>query len=369
MYGFLISQDDIAHSGIIPWIPQRWAKLLGEPVEDVLAWLKELEETRYVITDEEVGELLVRSLIRRDDIWKQPNVFKAAAASAKNSKSPRIKAALYTEIKRLTLTGTNRETHALREDLLSHLEPFANPSPNPPEGFPRGSGDRSARDSGTPGEPLATPSGRDVPEPVGHGSVDNSARSGEPAGQNPSRTLSEPLANPSAGVTGKGIGDGYGPVPLGAIPHSPTPSPAPRPEPTRPLWPAAVPDVPAEEEGDSPGDEPQDVTVLVAEVRQLRQDWSTQSIRRVLADPSVRERPWPLVRRAMLRIAADPVSQHPGRLAHDGGWWHDSDGQRTGPRHEPLPAEVLHKFEPGSRSDCCAECQLPRGNRRHLEAS
>ena len=134
MYGFLISQDDLAHSGIIPWIPQRWAKLLGEPVEDVLAWLKELEETRYVITDDEVGELLVRSLIRRDDIWKQPNVFKAAAASAKNSKSPRIKAALYHEVHRLSLVGTNRETHALRDELLSHLEPFAYPSRGVSEG-------------------------------------------------------------------------------------------------------------------------------------------------------------------------------------------------------------------------------------------
>ena len=82
----------------------------------------------------------MRSLIRRDDIWKQPNVFKAAAASAKASKSPQIKAALYHEIRRLTLVGTGRETHAIRDELLSHLEPFANRSPNPPEGFPRGNG-------------------------------------------------------------------------------------------------------------------------------------------------------------------------------------------------------------------------------------
>ena len=44
MYGFLISQDDIEHSGIIPFRPPRWAQELGEPAEDVIAWLKELDE-------------------------------------------------------------------------------------------------------------------------------------------------------------------------------------------------------------------------------------------------------------------------------------------------------------------------------------
>ena len=255
-YAFLISQDDIEHSGIIPFRPPRWARELGEPAEDVLAWLKELDEMRYVVTDEEEGELLVRSLIRRDDIWKQPNVFKAAAASAKASKSPRIKAALYHEIRRLGLVGTGRETHAIRDELLSHLEPFANPSPNPPEGFPKGKGDHSGGDNGSPGEPSWRAPRESAGGADSDASVDNLARSDESAGRNHSGTLTEPLANHSAGATGKG--EGYGPVLRGAIPHSPTPFPVAGREPTRPLWPVAVPDA-----TDSP-DPPRDLAALIA---------------------------------------------------------------------------------------------------------
>ena len=312
-YAFLISQDDIEHSGIIPFRPPRWARELGEPAEDVLAWLKELDEMRYVVTDEEEGELLVRSLIRRDDIWKQPNVFKAAAASAKASKSPRIKAALYHEIRRLGLVGTGRETHAIRDELLSHLEPFANPSPNPPEGFPKGKGDHSGGDNGSPGEPSWRAPRESAGGADSDASVDNLARSDESAGRNHSGTLTEPLANHSAGATGKG--EGYGPVLRGAIPHSPTPSPVAGREPTRPLWPVAVPDA-----TDSP-DPPRDLAALIAAVRAIRPDWASRSIRRALAADSVAERPWPLVARAMLAVARDPESKQPGRIAGDGPWW------------------------------------------------
>jgi hypothetical protein len=329
MYGFLISQDDIEHSGIIGWRPARWARELGEPIEDVTAWCKELDQGRYVIIDEEAVELLVRSLIRRDDIWKQPNVFKAAASSAKASKSAPVKAALYYEIRRLTLVGTGRETHAIRDELLSHLEPFANHSPNPPEGFPKGSGDHSGGDTGSLAEPSGNGSG-----PV---SVDNSGRSDESAGQNPSGMVREPLANHSAGPTGKG--EGYGPVLVGANPHSPTPSPAGHREPSRPLWPSAVPDVQAEEgdsfQDDQPQDEPPDLAALVAEVREIRPDWASQSVRRAMASPVVRERPWPVARRAMVAVARDPASKHPGRIAGDGDWWHQPGSERATPERPP----------------------------------
>jgi hypothetical protein len=84
---------------------------------------------------------------------------------------------------------------------------------------------------------------------------------------------------------------------------------------------AAVPDARAEGEGDQDDDQTLDLTALVARVRELRPDWSTRSITRALADESVTERPWPLAVAAMLAVAADPASEHPGRVAHDGPWW------------------------------------------------
>ena len=351
MYGFLISQDDLEHSGIIGWRPARWARDLGEPVEDVIAYLKELDQARYVIIDEEAVESLVRSLIRRDDIWRQPNVFKAAAASAKTSKSPPIKAALYPEIRRLDLVGTGRETHAIRDELLSHLEPFANPSPNPPEGFPKGS--RGPSEGSEKGSRNAN--GR-----VGDAaSVDNPAGPDVSAGQNPSGTVREPVANHSARPTDKG--NGYGPVLEVAIPHSLTPSPPAAPEPSCPPRLFALPDV------NSEGDQPEEQTPeqLAAAVRRLRPGWSTKSIERALADPSVAERPWPMVCDAMLAVARDPESKHPGRLAHDGPWW----ARAASSRRASLPPVERHAYEPDRAGDACRSCRLPKSNRRHLEAS
>ena len=347
MYGFLISQTDLEHSGIIPLRPPRWARNLGLSVEDVIAALKELDQARFTVTDEDWGELLVRSLIRRDDIWKQPNVFKSAAASAKACESATIKAALLLEIRRLDLTGVGRETHALIDDLLAHLEPFGNPSPNPPEGFPRGSGRlREGQENHNGGVNDTRP-------------VDNVDNSEVCAGQNPSGTLREPSANHSAGPTGKG--EGYGPVVGSPFPHSPTPSPPAAPEPSWPPRLFALPDV--SPEGDQTGERTPDQ--LAAAVRRLRPGWSTKSIERSLADPSVAERPWPMVCAAMLAVARDPESKHPGRLAHDGPWW----AQAASSRFASLPPVDRHAYEPDRTADGCASCGLPRSNRRHLEAS
>jgi len=67
---------------------------------------------------------------------------------------------------------------------------------------------------------------------------------------------------------------------------------------------------------------------LVSEVRAIRPEWSSRSVRRALAHPDVTERGWDRARRAMLAVAADPGSKQPGRLAHGGPWWSQPD---TGP--------------------------------------
>jgi len=79
-------------------------------------------------------------------------------------------------------------------------------------------------------------------------------------------------------------------------------------------------------------DEDQDfvpgLDALVSEVRAIRPEWSSRSIRRALAHPDVAERGWDRARRAMLAVAADRESKQPGRLAHGGPWWSRPD---TGP--------------------------------------
>jgi hypothetical protein len=131
----------------------------------------------------------------------------------------------------------------------------------------------------------------------------------------------------------------------------------PPPTPPRPLWPAAVPDAKPEGEGEDP-DEENRLAALVAEVRDLRPEWSSTSIRRALTHPDVAERDTGRVRAAMLAVAADPATEQPGRLKHDGPWWAT---RPASPPPPPRPAWCgecdentrLTTGDPPARCDAC----------------
>lgn len=130
----------------------------------------------------------------------------------------------------------------------------------------------------------------------------------------------------------QGEGEG-GPLPL-------TPNPLP---------PAAAGT--AEGEGDSSRPRrADDLAALVSEIRALRPDWSTRSIERAISDPAVAERPWQLVRAAMVTLARDPETKFPGRLSHDGQWWQHKGGAPAGP---PRPRWC---------GDCDEETRLTHGD-------
>lgn len=149
MYLFLLSQPDLEHSGLIGLRVERWADdLAGTEPEDLRTALEELVDSRFVIVDWRKQEVLVRSLIRRDDVWKQPNVFKSAAGSIRAVRSAAIKAALLDELGRLDLVDANKDVIGLRDELADELaaylagpsgNPSANPSGNPSAG-PQGKG-------------------------------------------------------------------------------------------------------------------------------------------------------------------------------------------------------------------------------------
>ena len=128
----------------------------------------------------------------------------------------------------------------------------------------------------------------------------------------------------SAGAGQTGAGSAGAGIPGAFITtEQPLQRSSPLPPPSRLLWPAATR---AQREGEE-GKE-QDlasgldaVDALVAEIRAIRPEWSSQSIRRALAHPDVTERGWDRARPAMLAVAADPQSLQPGRLAHGGPWW------------------------------------------------
>lgn len=130
LYNFLIGQPDLAHSGVITMRIGPWAKRMSISSARVEAALKELHETRYVICDHDEMLALVRSLIRRDKVYAQPNVFKSAADHIYTVPSKLIRRVLAEELERLGEEPMAGETRRLCTDLIGWLRKTSgNPSP------------------------------------------------------------------------------------------------------------------------------------------------------------------------------------------------------------------------------------------------
>lgn len=103
-YFFLLSQRDLTQVGVLPLRERRWTRKAGGLTEEaVREHVKALEHGRFVITDEDTGELLIRSYIRRDKVYRQPNVLQAALGHLDLIESPRILAVLAEELRRVAM--------------------------------------------------------------------------------------------------------------------------------------------------------------------------------------------------------------------------------------------------------------------------
>ena len=150
LYIFLLTQREITYCGVLPLRPARWAKkAAGLTVTDVERDLKELEgngdpsgnpasaggaRQPFIITDPDAGELLVRSMLRRDGAWKQPNLLKLAIDSAVDIESPTIRRALLAEVRRLPVDESpSAQVKTLVAGLARDLaRGLGDPSDNPP---------------------------------------------------------------------------------------------------------------------------------------------------------------------------------------------------------------------------------------------
>lgn len=185
-YAFVLSQSDLSYCGMIPLRVGKWARAAaGMTAEDVWADLKALSETGskpFVIVDEETEEVFVRSLIRNDGIWKQPNLMKAARDAARLIESPKIRAALAEELKRIPIEES--DSWMARRVLRDFLEDFGEaawfPCDDPTDKGPgKGSRKGSGKPSGDPSQgkgvrgkgknsPSVTPTGSSSPSSASH---------------------------------------------------------------------------------------------------------------------------------------------------------------------------------------------------------
>ena len=189
LYLFLISQEELTYCGVMPLRVPRWArKAAGLTADAVERSLGTLEGKPYpsangaaapsrrpfILADEDSGELFVRSLLRRDGAWKQPNLLKQARESAAQIESPRILGILLAELRRLPVDESpSEQVRTLVAEFIADLElgspyPSAYPDPNPNGNHPdEGTAEDNARAGGNGERYVPVPGYPDPLIPVG----------------------------------------------------------------------------------------------------------------------------------------------------------------------------------------------------------
>lgn len=108
MYFLLLSQPDIETNGVIPLRERRWAKTASDiDLQTVWNDLKELHDARFLLIDEEAGELFIRSYMRRDEVYLQPYPMVSAGRALRTVTSELILRAIAIEIDRIALENTD----------------------------------------------------------------------------------------------------------------------------------------------------------------------------------------------------------------------------------------------------------------------
>ncbi|QZN86919.1 hypothetical protein [Cellulomonas sp. C5510] len=126
MYLFLLSQPDLSHAGLLPMRTRRWAKkVAGETVGTIESALTALEAARFVVVDEDTEEVLLRTFVRNDGVWKQPKVMMRMREDAAQIESPRLREAFAVELARLPLDDLSKAPGGRGGDLPSPFEQVA----------------------------------------------------------------------------------------------------------------------------------------------------------------------------------------------------------------------------------------------------
>ncbi|MDH6283134.1 hypothetical protein [Prescottella agglutinans] len=130
MYELLISQTTMNYAGVIPLTVRRWSNLATDATEPIVeAALVELAASRFIIIDWETEEALVRSFIRNDELWKQPNMLATAIRHADDTASVALRWELHDEFLRIPEHGARGR---LDREAAALVAGFDRPEPSEP---------------------------------------------------------------------------------------------------------------------------------------------------------------------------------------------------------------------------------------------
>lgn len=171
-YMLLASQPDITKAGVLGLTSKRWSRLASGPsvAEQIALAMAELERTRFIVVDTETEELLIRSYMRSAEVDKVPNVLKCAIRQARDVYSPKLRAELVVELRRLEVPIADAAADAM-ERLL-------------PEPSPKGSGKGSLKGSANPSS-KGSPNGGERERESSSSSVSSNSPSSKSAETRP----------------------------------------------------------------------------------------------------------------------------------------------------------------------------------------
>lgn len=147
LYLFLISQPNLNHAGLLPLTLRRWTrKATGLTAAELNEHLNMLAAHGFIVLDDDTEELLIRSFVRNDGVWKQPKVMGAMVSGAMEIESRALRRALLDEMDRIPLDELSDEPTkyrgsdgpSIRTQVHEHIttlrKTFGDPGPNPTGG-------------------------------------------------------------------------------------------------------------------------------------------------------------------------------------------------------------------------------------------
>ena len=195
LYLMLLSQPELGHSGLLSITLRRWAGLASDTTaESIEHGIKELGAGRFVLVDSDTEELLIRSMVRNDGVWKQPKVLAVALTEASRMRSRWLRECFVEELERVDVSSlpakTKGDVEALLRDLPKTLaqardnlrskvppHPPEDPPPHPPVD-----------------PPVQEPSGAHADPPRGWGEGDGGTEGDSPSPESRADALPAPGA-------------------------------------------------------------------------------------------------------------------------------------------------------------------------------
>lgn len=122
LYLMLLSYPTRDNAGVLPLTLRRWVTATaGATIETLAGALERLAERRFIVIDWNTEEVLIRSMARNDETYRQPKLWVNAMKSARQIQSPLLRGALADELSRLPEHREGATTEDTTKALLEGL--------------------------------------------------------------------------------------------------------------------------------------------------------------------------------------------------------------------------------------------------------